>query len=334
MDGSTFQIAQISRFLLGILHAGSIIQLAHAADAGLEILHRIGRVRELGTQVGIHIAIAGSRHHGSAAHIFHNLVIVLLGRNLLEFLALVLLDGINLYLTRVEVEINHTLVYEEQTNLAITADVFHDGVAGTHDKTILIIVRPCHAVLILRNDFRRTWSFKHWLLVGKRILGVVAIDVNHHIVAIRLVGNVWGEGTDLSILGESGRKSITSAFAHQEVLVDVAIIEIDGIFTVQLAIHKGLLLLYVAILVIRDVSIGKLTVGIIILVEFQETSLALQGTINIIGLELLSHGWVRWIESIAIIAGESLVGNHLPILVVVDGVHTVLRNSRSWRWQQ
>ena len=117
-------------------------------------------------------------------------------------------------------------------------------------------------------------------------------------------------------------------------LVDVAIIEIDGIFTVQLAIHIGLLLLYIAILVIRDVSIGKLTVGIIILVEFQETALALQGTINIIGLELLSHGWVRWIESIAIIAGESLVGNHLPILVVVDGVHTVLRNSRSWRWQQ
>ena len=85
-----------------------------------------------------------------------------------------------------------------------------------------------------------------------------------------------GWGPDFSILGESGRKSITSAFAHQEVLVDVAIIEIDGIFTVQLAIHIVFLLLYIAILVIRDESIGKLTVGIIILVEFQETALALQ----------------------------------------------------------
>ena len=342
MDGGALQIAQILRHLVGILHAVAIFQLLHPADTGLEILQRIGGsgIKHLCSQVGIHVVLTFGLHnrlvlYRALSHLLLELedfLVIFISTHQFEILALAALHIVDFNLRRVDVHIDHALVDDEDADFAIIADVLiYHRIAHAHDETVLVVIRPCHTVLIFGEDFIRRRGFQDRLMIGKRILGIVAVGIHHYVKAFRDVVLVRSKGAYPAVLGERGAYPHLLALVHEEMLLHVAVIIIRGIFAREQSCLIGLLLLYLSILEIGGKGAGKLALGIILLVEDHKAAFALQFATHIVGAELLGCRRISRIECQAIIVGESLVRGYLPAFVVIKGIQPVLRNGRSFR---
>ena len=68
-------------------------------------------------------------------------------------------------------------------------------------------------------------------MVGKRILGIVAVGIHHYVKAFRDVVLVRSKGAYPAVLSERGSYSHLLALVHEEMLLHVAVIIIRDIYS-------------------------------------------------------------------------------------------------------
>lgn len=318
VSNNTLRVTRILERLIKVLRTITIFRLLRPTSANLRVLRHVknSNVGRLYTRINVRIILAFNlRCHLILCHALDRLLlrlrsflIVLVDTRRFRVLTLTTLRVMSFGLEEISVRVSRTLISSRSTSFTmVTSILVRRQVTRTRSRSILIMMEPYRAILVLNRSFVEQENFRSELIINRQVLKVITINVRRCVGSFESVVLMKDGNTCPTILNRENSCPRLLTLIRRRVLLRITIVVVENVFTQRRSYLVNLLLLCLSVLRVNDGNTNGLTLNVVLLIRSRRASFTLRFTTRVMNTRLLNYHEVDEVGHRTVVINRDLI---------------------------